>query len=370
MLDPKGLFSIEDGVDLDAGDSTPDPGVADGGARRALRLPTTSDLLGVLRRGGEDAPEAVEGAEPVADSDEKRPDEDLVLVHALHGFIDAGSATRLASDHVLSTLDHVRVATFDVDQLVDYRSRRPAMIYDRDHYASFASPELVVDRVHDRSGKPFLLMTGPEPDLQWERFAQAVRLLVEQFGVTRTIGLSAIPMAVPHTRPLGVLGHGTSGGLRHLRVTDPAPAHPLPTVQVPGSAAALLEYRLGEWGFDALGFVVQVPHYLSDTPYPEAAALLLGRLGRTAGLDLPIAALESAAVQTRAAIAEQVAGSEEVARVVHALEQQYDAFVGSQGRTALLAGTEVELPSADELGAEVERFLAAHTEEEPPSDGA
>jgi hypothetical protein len=285
-----------------------------------------------------------------------------VLVHALTGFIDAGSVTRLAGGHLLEHLPHELVATFDADQLVDYRSRRPAMVFEQDHYSSYAEPRLQLHELVDRSGTPFLLLSGPEPDVQWERFAVAMRQLVEHLGVSRTVAVHAIPMAVPHTRPLGVITHGTrpelSGPVEGL-----PPTGRFPTVQVPGSAAALLELRLGEWGHVAQGFVVQVPHYLADTPYPGAAALVLDQIALAAGLDLPTGALVAAAEETREAIAEQVAGSEEVARVVHALEQQYDAYVGARGRTALLASEGVALPSADELGAEVERFLAQQADD-------
>jgi hypothetical protein len=296
---------------------------------------------------------------------EVRP-EGPVLVHALTGFIDAGSVTRLVADQLVESLPHEGVATFDADQLVDYRSRRPPMIFRQDRYTTYQAPRLRLLELVDRSGTPFLLLTGPEPDVQWERFALAVRQLIEHLGVSRTVSVHAIPMAVPHTRPLGVITHGTRPGL--ARPVEGLPqTGPFPTVQVPGSAAALLELRLGEWGHDAHGFVVQVPHYLADTPYPAAAALLIDQLALSAGLDLPTTALLSAAEETRQAIAEQVAGSDEVQQVVHALEQQYDAYVGARGRTALLASEGVSLPSADELGAEVERFLAEHSDSDATS---
>ena len=78
---------------------------------------------------------------------------------------------------------------------------------------------------------------------------------------------------------------------------------------------------------------------------------LLRRVADTTGLALPTTALEEAAAQTRTAISEQVQGSEEVARVVHALEEQYDAYVRGRSRTSLLASEDRALPSADELGA-------------------
>jgi predicted ATP-grasp superfamily ATP-dependent carboligase len=283
-----------------------------------------------------------------------------VLLHALQGFVDAGSATRLAADHLLTELESRVVATFDADQLVDYRSRRPAMVYDRDHYASYQEPRLQLHAVTDAAGQEFLLLTGPEPDTQWERFVAAVRQLVERFEVRTTVALHAIPMAVPHTRPIGVIGHANRTEL--VPATDGWSG----TVQVPGSAAALLELRLGEHGHDAIGFVAQVPHYLAETPYPDAAAVLLNRVSGTTGLTLPTGALEAAAAETREAIGEQVSGSEEVARVVRALEDQYDAYVGGRGRTSLLASEGRALPSADELGAEVEQFLAEQRGDDTP----
>ena len=87
-----------------------------------------------------------------------------ILLHYLDGFIDAGAAGRLLTAHLLGSLDHEAVVTFDVDRLIDYRSRRPPMTYDKDHWDSYDAPELAIHRVRDGAGKPFLMLTGPEPD--------------------------------------------------------------------------------------------------------------------------------------------------------------------------------------------------------------
>ena len=279
-----------------------------------------------------------------------------VLVHAMSGFVDAGAAGSLAADHLLSSLDHQLVATFDADQLVDYRSRRPVMVYDVDHYESYIAPVVQLHAVKDLEGRTFLLLSGPEPDLQWEGFVSAVRDLVERFEVKTTIGVHAIPMGVPHTRPLGVLAHGNRTGLA------PQLQSWVGKVQIPASVAALLELRLGEWGHDAMGFVVQVPHYLADTSYPDASIVLIDQLSQSADLTLPTGELQTAAERSRTAIAEQVDGSVEAGRVVQALEQQYDAYVGARTRSSLAAAEMGELPSADEIGAQFEQFLA---EQEP-----
>jgi hypothetical protein len=275
-----------------------------------------------------------------------------VLIVGLTGFVDAGNAARLACQHLLGIGEPRDLVTFDIDQLLDYRSRRPVMVFVEDHWEDYDEPRLRMVQLTDAAGTPFLLLTGPEPDLQWERFCAAVRHLVGRFDVGLTVGLNSIPMAVPHTRPTGITAHAT----RRELIAGHEPW--LQRVRVPGSAANLLEYQLGQAGRAAMGFAVHVPHYLAQTDYPEAAETLLGSVSRATGLRLPTDQLHSAAADVRLEIDQQVAQSDEVAAVVRALEQQYDAFLrGRQGGGLL--GTEAgPLPSADELGAELERFLA------------
>lgn len=271
-----------------------------------------------------------------------------VMIVALDGFVDAGAARRLAVEHLLAAGTPRTVVTFDVDQLHDYRARRPPMLFVEDHWESYTAPSLVVDALADAAGTPYLLLHGPEPDVQWERFAAAVREVCERLGVRMTVGLNAIPMAVPHTRPAGVIAHGSRRDL--VAGFDPWIA----TVQVPGAAAHLVELRMGEAGRDAVGFAVHVPHYVAQAAYPGAAQAMVEAIAKVAGLDLPATALADAAAETRRMIDEQVGDSAEVQNVVRALEEQYDTFVN--GRDDLLA--EGRLPTGDELGAELERFLA------------
>jgi predicted ATP-grasp superfamily ATP-dependent carboligase len=279
-----------------------------------------------------------------------------VLILALSGFVDAGAAARLAHEQLLGALQTRVVASFDLDQLLDYRSRRPVMLFVQDHWESYERPELRLLALTDGAGTPFLMLYGPEPDLQWERFAAAVRALVERFGVRLTVGFNAIPMAVPHTRPIGVTAHGTRPEL--IAGHEPW----LQRVQVPGSVSHLLEYQLGQAGRDAVGFAVHVPHYLAQTEYPAAAEVLLDSVARVAGLSLPTDELRTAAARVRAEVDEQIAQSDEVTAVVRALEQQYDAFVRGRQNRNLLDVDDDSLPTAEELGAELERFLAERTE--------
>ncbi|KOX10567.1 proteasome protein [Micromonospora sp. NRRL B-16802] len=278
-----------------------------------------------------------------------------VLIQALTGFVDAGNASRLAREQLLTSLESRPIATFDVDQLFDYRSRRPVMTFVEDHWESFDAPALELHLLHDDDETPFLLLTGPEPDLQWERFTAAVAGLAARLDVRLTVGLNSIPMAVPHTRPTGVTAHATRPEL--IAGYEPW----LQRVQVPGSVGHLLEFRLGEQGRDALGFAAHVPHYVAQTEYPAAAEVLLTSVSRSTGLLLPGDGLRSAAEVVRVEIDRQVAQTEDAAALVQALEEQYDAFARGRGEKNLLAPDAGPLPTADELGAELERFLAEQT---------
>ncbi|MEP6697946.1 MAG: PAC2 family protein [Pseudonocardiales bacterium] len=282
------------------------------------------------------------------------PDLDgVVLVEALDGFIDAGRARRIACDHLLETLESRLLARFDIDQLLDYRGRRPSMVFVEDHWEGYEDPQLALHLVRDAAGAQFLLLAGLEPDYQWERFVEAVRLIVTRLDVRLTIGLNAIPMGIPHTRPLGITTHANRPEL--LAGAEPW----VSTVQVPGSAGHLLEYRLGQRGLPTMGFAAHVPHYLAQTPFPAAAEMLLEAGAAVSGLDLPTGALGEQAAGVREAVDERVEQSPQFAELVRTLEEQYDQFVA--GREGLLGEGTEGLPTADELGAELERFLAQET---------
>jgi hypothetical protein len=189
--------------------------------------------------------------------------------------------------------------------------------------------------------------------VQWERFVQAVTRVIERLGVRLTVGLNAFPLGIPHTRPARTVLHGSRPEL--FAGYEPW----LGQILVPASVGHLLEYRLGNAGHDSLGVAVPVPAYLAQSSYPPAALALVQELCLRTGLSVGVTALDQAAAQARANVDAQIAESAEAREVVRTLEEQYDAYVrgrASAGTDSPLA--EVELPSADELGAELERFLA------------
>ncbi|WP_371784319.1 proteasome assembly chaperone family protein [Streptosporangium subroseum] len=281
---------------------------------------------------------------------------DPVLLYQFDGFVDAGGAGRLAIGHLLDELEHRVVATFDVDRLLDYRSRRPIMTFDTDRWVDVDSPGLILHLAHDTTGTPFLVLTGPEPDREWELFTAALDTLATRLNVSKLVTVHGIPMAVPHTRALGITGHASRPELITGQTSS------FGKVQVPGSVAALIEFRLGAKGHDVMGYAVHVPHYLAQAEYPSAAVTALEAVTKGTGLVFPLESLREASDKTNIEIAEQIQASEELSTAITGLEQQYDAFATGSARESLMAESS-EMPTGDELAAQFEAFLAERDEQ-------
>jgi hypothetical protein len=277
----------------------------------------------------------------------------LHLVAGLTGFADAGSAITQLGSYVLDELDYDVVATFDADELLDYRARRPIVYFDQDHLGDYQASTLRLYLVSDELHRPFLFLSGFEPDFQWERFTAAVLGLIDRLGVVSVTWVHSIPMPVPHTRPIGVT---ISGNRREL--IDSMSIWK-PQTQAPANALHLLEYRLQERDYPTAGFVLLIPHYLADTEYPAAAVAALESISAATGLIFPTDRLRHEDREFIANINEQVASNAELGRLVGALEQRHDSYMEGTQLRSPLTGEDGALPTADEIATELENFLAA-----------
>jgi hypothetical protein len=276
----------------------------------------------------------------------------LNLVAGLTGFADAGAAVTQISEYLLETLDTTVVARFDSDELLDYRARRPTIYFAQDHLSDYRPAELNLYLATDELGQQFLLLTGYEPDFQWERFTAAVLQIVDRFQVKATTWVHSIPMPVPHTRPIRVTVSGNRSELiEALSVWKPH-------TQVPANALHLVEYRLQELGHPIAGFVLLIPHYLSDTEFPSAAVSALESISAATGLIFPTDKLREDGREFLQKIDGQVENNPELAKLVSTLEQRHDSYMLDNPLPSPLMDIDGELPSADEIAAELENFLA------------
>ncbi len=276
----------------------------------------------------------------------------LTLVAGVTGFADAGGAVAGFTEHLLANLDHDVVAVFDNDELLDYRARRPTMYFDQDHLADYRPPVLRLLLVRDDLGRPFLLLTGYEPDFQWDRFVAAVMLLIDRFAVASTTWVHAIPMPVPHTRAIGVTVSGNRAELIETMSVW------RPNTQLPATALHLLERRLFERGDSIVGFVLLIPHYLADADYPLATLAALDSIAASTGLIFPTDSLREEGREFGSKVDEQVQGNAELERLVQSLEARHDTYMHDNPLPSPLTDESGELPTADAIAAELEQFLA------------
>ena len=278
----------------------------------------------------------------------ERPDVDrpVLLVH-LEGWIDSGGAAVGAVGALLAEQGSKVVARFDTEQLLDHRARRPIMHINDGVNTGLTWPEITLECATDREGTSFLVLHGPEPDHNWRRFTDAVLHLALEFDTRLVVGLGAYPSATPHTRPPRLSATATERALAaQVGFTNA-------TLDIPAGVQAAIERKCVEFDIPAIGLWAQVPHYAGALPYPAAAAALLDGARIVAGLQFDTTMLREQAVATRARIDEMIERNEEHLEMVRQLEAQDDA---------IRRADEQELPSGDELAAEVEQFLREQDE--------
>jgi proteasome assembly chaperone (PAC2) family protein len=256
------------------------------------------------------------------------------LVAAFDGWVDSGAAATTAAS-LLAEGGEV-VATFDADQLFDFRARRPTLQIVDGRLAHLSWPELTIRR--SRIGeRDLLVLTGAEPDFRWHEFADEVTELAGRLGVVEWISLGAIPAAVPHSRSVPIIGTASAPGLLKGDVR-PGPDGLL---RVPAAVLSVLEMTLGQAGTPAVGYFAQVPHYVSGA-YPAAALVLIRAVERHLDVEISTARLAEEARQTRTRLNAATSADDSTRQYVERLEAMVD---------------EERLPAGDELISDIERFL-------------
>ena len=275
----------------------------------------------------------------------------LHLIAGLTGFTDAGATLNQVADHIFANLTAELVVQFKNDDLLDYRSRRPVMFFERDHIEHYEPAILGLYLVYDEANQPFLYLHGYEPDFKWEAFAEAILDLVSGLEVEDFTWVHSIPFPIPHTRSVGVTVSGN-----RLDIID-AVSEWKPQTQVPGNVLHLLEYRLSGISLPTVGFVMLVPQYLSESEYPQAAVVAFEQISSATGLVFPTDALREDSVQFLAKLDSQLEKNEDLQKLVKNLEQGY-ATESSGPNRAPIAKPIAKMPTAEEIAAELEDYLA------------
>ena len=257
-----------------------------------------------------------------------------LLVASFDGWVDAGAAATAAAARLAEGAE--TIGTFDADRLYDYRARRPTLEIEDGRPDRLTWPELTLRRA--RFGeRDLLVLSGPEPDFRWRELERAAVDLARRLEVAAWISLGAIPAAVPHTRPVTILGTESHPGLLRGGVT----AGPSGVLRVPSAAISVLDLAVSRAGVPAVGYYAQIPHYLTGD-YPPASVELLRLVGEHLGQELAMGELRDDARRVLARLDTATAAEATTRAHVERLEAMVD---------------EARRPAGDDLITEIERFL-------------
>ncbi len=273
---------------------------------------------------------------------------DPILIVMLSGWIDASGAASSAMAHIINESAARSLIEFDADTFIDFRARRPFMELREGVNTRIAwnLPEMQVGT--DNNERDVLLLTGPEPDIAWNAFAEAVAGLAKQLNVTKCIGLGAYPFGAPHTRSVG------------LTATSPDPSIidrltlSKNSLDAPAGVEAIIEHAMHRIGIPAFCLWAQIPHYVSSMAYPAASAALIEALCLETGLSYDTATLRQEASVQRERLDQLVSNNPDHAEMLSKLEEAYDALHGvSSGEQ----DSPLDISNMEDLAAEVEQFL-------------
>jgi len=269
-----------------------------------------------------------------------------VMVVAMEGWVDAGLGAAAAVAALTEHPPASDLVTFDGDHFLDMRARRPVVHIVDGVTSDMQWPKTQIRHGHDQAGSDVVFLVGPEPDYHWHEFVDAVVELALRYDVRMVVGLGAFPAPAPHTRPVRLAATAPQDSAELVGRVGVVQGE----LEVPAGVLSALELALGDASVPTVSLWARVPHYVSAMPFPLASAALVDGLAAISGLMLDSTRLRAAGDRARGQVDDLVADNPEHVSMVRKLEEAIDS---SEGNALGLDA----VPSAEELAAELERFL-------------
>jgi predicted ATP-grasp superfamily ATP-dependent carboligase len=263
------------------------------------------------------------------------------MIAAFQGWNDAGGAASLAAGYLRVATSAERFAVIDPDPFVDYQQTRPTvtLIDGQVRQVDWPDTEILASEQHD-----IVIVLGPEPNMRWREYSDAICGLARQIGVELVITLGALLADTPHTRPVPVSSTASDQELiAQLALTRS-------NYEGPTGIVGVLHDACNRAGLRSASLWAATPHYISATPNPRAAVALLERLAELTGTPGPSGELVRAASEYAVRVAAAVADDPDLAAYVEQLESAADAE---------------DPPTGEDLARDFERFLREQGSDDP-----
>jgi len=271
-----------------------------------------------------------------------------IVVLAFAGYFDAASAATGAVDHLVETTAATPLARIDGERFLDRQQVRPEVVLEDGVTRRITWPENIVHANDETQvGRELVLLSGIEPHYDWRHFTDVMLELVSETAAEVVITLGATPAATPHTRMPLVHASSSNSALAQRFGLQP------PSYQGITGIVGVLHAAFDARAVPAISAQVGVPHYASGAPNAKASMALLRYLEHVTGIPTDHAALAERVTEWEQMVEEAVADNPDARRYVTQLEQQHEQR------------TDEQIPSSDDLAAELERYLRDHGQEPP-----
>lgn len=268
-----------------------------------------------------------------------------ILVAAFRGWNDAGDAASFAAMHLARVWGAKKVASIDPEEFYDFQATRPQVQLD-EGTRRITWPENEFHAARMSGGqRDVIFLIGTEPNIRWRTFSRVVVEEARRNGVAFVLTLGALLADVPHSRPIQVTGTAAdetvidSLDLQRSRYEGPT------------GIVGVLHDAFANAGIPSASLWAAVPHYLAVSPNPKAALALVDKAVQLTGHAADVDDLEAATRSYEERVSDIIAADEDVQAYVSLLEERLD----EQTREEPIHPSQV--PSADAIGDEVERFL-------------
>jgi proteasome assembly chaperone (PAC2) family protein len=271
-----------------------------------------------------------------------------VMVCAFRGWNDAAAAASTALTAVANALDAELIAHLDPEEFFDFQSTRPTISMDEGQTRHIDWPENNVFAVRVPSAdRDLVLLDGTEPNLRWRTFSETVATVADALGVEMIITLGALIAEVSHTLPVPITGLASSAELVEELELERS------NYEGPTGIVGVVHDLCRRNGIDSASLWAAVPHYVAAVPNPKAALALLRRLEGLTGIAVEASELEEETADYEEQIGRAVAANPEIEELVSRIEAEQVDLLDEEG----------DLPNADTLAREFQRFLKQRGDE-------
>jgi len=265
-----------------------------------------------------------------------------ILVCAFRGWNDAAAAASTALASVVNALDGQLIARIDPEEYFDFQSTRPTITFDEGQTRRIDWPENnVIAAPVPNADRDLVLLDGTEPNLRWRTFSETIATVADALGVEMVITLGALIAEVSHTLPVPITGLASSEVLVEELELERS------SYEGPTGIVGVVHDLCRQNGLDSASLWAAVPHYVAAVPNPKAALALLRRLEGLTGIAVEASELEEETADYEEQIGRAVAANPEIEELVQRIEAEQVDLLDGEG----------ELPSADTLAREFQRFL-------------